>query len=360
MTLKIEFIYIFLLVAFLSSCNEDVGGGMKVKPSALGRMNEIVVLADKELWESPVQDTFDYYFGSAYPIMPQPEPMFDIRHFNLNELDMEPLRKELRTYVLLADLSNKDSRTTKMVKSDLGEARYQKALLGEVTSTVGKDKWARGQLVIYLMGKDSDALNKVIKDSYPALSRRVNQHDEEQLRQKVYGAKTNLGLSEEISEKFGVKLDIPTRYQKAMFIEEENFIWMRKDDQESVLNIIVRKFPYRNQEQLSVEAIKKRRNEYGKKYISTTEEGSYMVINDVDLPVFDYTYNIDGKYTRELRGVWEMENDFLGGPFATYAILNEEKGEIVFIDTFIYAPGKEKRNMMQELEFIVKHATFPG
>ena len=83
-----------------------------------------------------------------------------------------------------------------------------------------------------------------------------------------------------------------------------------------------------------------------------------MVINDDDLPVFDYTYDIDGKYTREIRGVWEMVNDFMGGPFASYAILNETNNEVIFVDTFIYAPGKEKRNMMQELEYIVRHSTF--
>ena len=54
-----------------------------------------------------------------------------------------------------------------------------------------------------------------------------------------------------------------------------------------------------------------------------------------------------------------MTKDFLGGPFASYAILNEKKGEIVFIDTFVYAPGVEKRNMMQQLDYIAKHAKLP-
>jgi len=328
---------------------------MKVKPTALGRMNEIVVLADEDLWESPVQDTFDYYFGSAYPIMPQPEPMFDLRHFNLNELDMEPLRRELRTYVMLADLSKPEARTTKMVKNDLGEERFSKAMTGEITSTVGKDKWARGQLIIYLMGTDVNALYKVIKESYPALARRVNLHDEEQLRQKVYGAKSNVGLSQEIAQHFGIHMDIPVKYQKAIYELEDNRVWLRK----SVMNIVITRFPYSNETQLRTDNIKKLRDTYSEDLITSSEEGAHMVINDVDLPVFDYTYDIDGKYTREIRGVWEMVNDFMGGPFASYAILNEEANEIIFVDTFIYAPGKDKRNMMQELEFIVRHATFP-
>ena len=237
----------FIFTVTFTSCIDRVGDRMRVKPSALGRMNEIVVLADDELWESPVQDTFDYYFGSAYPIMPRPEPMFDLRHFSLNELDMEPLRKELRTYVLLADLSKLESRTTQMVKNDLGQDRFIKALAGEVTSTVGKDKWARGQLIIYLMAPDVETLYSVIKESYPALSRRVNNHDEEQLRQQVYGAKSNIGLSQEIEEHFGIHMDIPTRYQKAIYTLDDDFVWLRKDDREAVMNIVISKYPYQSQ-----------------------------------------------------------------------------------------------------------------
>ena len=351
-------VIVFISLLTLESCYDNAGSGMRVKPPALGRMNEIVVIADNELWNSPVQDTFDYYFGSAYPIMPRPEPMFDLRHFSLEELDMEPLRKELRTYVMLADLSRKEARTTKMVKGDLGEAKFNQALAGEVSSSVGKDKWARGQLIIYLFGKDEESLYRVIRESYPALSRRVNLHDEEQLHQKVYGANSNIGLSEQLEEHFGIHIDIPTRYQTAIFDLDQDLVWLRKDEKDAIMNITVTKMPYNSQNQLSTENLKRFRNEFGKGIITSGEVGDYMQINDEDLPVFDYTYDIDGKYTREIRGVWEMANSFMGGPFVSYAILNEEKREIIFVDAFIYAPGKEKRDMMQELEYIVKKAKF--
>ena len=358
MILKIHHIYIFIVLIALYSCNDDVTGGMKVKPAALGRLNEIVVLAEEELWEGETKDSFEFYFGSAYPIMPRPESLFDIRHFTPRELDLEPLRKELRTYVLIADLSDAESRSTTMVRTDLGEERYRKALAGEITSTVGKDKWARGQLIIYLMGTDKAALHKTIKESYPSVSRRVNVHDEEQLKAKIYAAKSNPGMSNEILNKYGVKLKIPAKFLKALDKPDDNFLWLRKDTKNAVMNIVISKFPYSNKNQLNVENLKSYRDELGV-YMTTDVVGSRMIINDVDLPVYDYTYTIDEKYAREIRGVWEMTKDFLGGPFASYAILNEKKGEIVFIDTFVYAPGVEKRNMMQQLDYIAKHAMLP-
>lgn len=347
----------FLWLLSFTSCFDS--SNMTVKPNALGKINEIVVLTEDELWDSPVQDTFDYYFGSAYPIMPRPEPLFDMRHFNLNELDMEPLRRELRTYVLLADLSQEDARTTKMIKSDIGNERFQKALSGEITTTVGRDKWAKGQLIIYLMGENREALFDVIRENYPAVARRINEHDKLSLNQKVYAAKTNIGLSNTIEQDFDIHIEVPNKYQKAIYNPEDNIAWLRKDDKDYIMNIVVRKFPYTSENQLSTQNIKKLRNDYGRDYMSTSEAGSYMIINDKDLPVFDYTYDIDGRYTREIRGIWEMVNDYLGGPFATYVVLNEEKNEIIFVDTFIYAPGKDKRDMMQQLDHIVKTATIP-
>ena len=41
-----------------------------------------------------------------------------------------------------------------------------------------------------------------------------------------------------------------------------------------------------------------------------------MKSNTVDLPVYEYAYQLNGSYTKELRGIWEMENDFMGGPFS--------------------------------------------
>ena len=49
-----------------------------------------------------------------------------------------------------------------------------------------------------------------------------------------------------------------------------------------------------------------------------------------------------------------MENDFMGGPFISYALVNETTGKLLVIDSFIFAPGKKKRNSMQQIDLMVK------
>ena len=347
---------LYIIICFLGlSCNNEVTQQLEPKGSALGKMNEIVVIADDDLWESSIGDTFKYYFQSAYPILPKPEPLFDIRHFNMNDLKTQPLRKELRTYAILADLSNENSPTTKMVMKDMGSERAGAAKSSEgLNSSVGKNKWARGQILFYLFGNDNTSLTESIKKHYSAIARRINEHDEKQLKSSIYIDVINRSLTNKLREQYGLNLEVPGEYKVVIDNDDAQTMWLRKDSKEAIQNIVVRTIPYNDADQLSKESIIKLRNEFGSKYITSDEEDDVMVVNDTDLPVYEYTFELDGRYTKELRGVWEMSKAFAGGPFTTYVIVDEESKRLIYVDTFVLAPGADKRNLMMQLDYIVK------
>ena len=92
-------------------------------------------------------------------------------------------------------------------------------------------------------------------------------------------------------------------------------------------------------------------NELGR-YVSTEKEGTYKHINDIDLPMYSSNMQLNGKFVVETRGIWEVVNDFMGGPYLSYSILNAETNEILLVEGFIHAPSKTKRNYMQQLEHI--------
>lgn len=341
----------------LVSCNTDVANKFEAKSTALGKMNEIVVICDDDLWESSVSDTFNFYFGSAFPILPQPESMFDIRQFSPTDLIAQPLRKELRTYVILADISDEDSPTTQMVKKDVGSESFEYGIKrGEKTSSVGRDKWAKNQLLVYLFGTDRNALNKSITQNFGAVAKRVHQHDKMQLKSSVYVDRTNIGLTNKIKENYNVELQVPGEYKLVTHDLENETLWLRKDTKKAIMNIVLRKEPYKNESQLSKQGIIELRDAFGKQYVTSDEEEDFMVVDSENLPVYEYDFKMGEHYAKELRGIWEMTKSFSGGPFNTYAILNKEKNEIVYIDVFVLAPGSEKRNMMMQLDYIVKNS----
>ncbi len=345
-----------IVSVLLAACNTDVAKSFEPRSNALGKMNEIVIIADQDVWDGMAGDSFSYYFESAYPILPAPEPLFDLRHFTVEELEESPLRKELRSYAILADLSDNESPTTQMLINDMGDVKYQQARTGEINNILGKNKWARGQVLIYLFGQDEQKLASAISDNFSAVARRINSHDFNQLKSSIYVKGVQKGISARLQQNFDINLDIPVDYKVAK--EEENLLWLRKDTDKATVNLVFKEVPYTSKDQLTKENLMAMRNAFGKAEVSTDTPGSFMVINDEDLPVYDYVQRIDDKYALEIRGVWETTKDFFGGPFITYLILNESTNTLLYVDAFVYAPGSEKRNLMMQLDLLAKSIDF--
>ncbi|MCB9290265.1 MAG: DUF4837 family protein [Lewinellaceae bacterium] len=355
----VQIIMLSVIIAsfFLQSCTEDARRGLRPVPTAFGNLNEIVVVMDADMWDRPVGDTLRYYYSSAYPLLPQPEPIFDLRHFTPEELNKDPLRKELRTYMIVGNLNDENSPATKMIINDIGKENARKAKEDkDYNSAIGRDKWAKGQLLIYEFGYSEDELINILKDNFPAVRKRVNQFDDKKVDAYVYLDGQNKRLEEEVKQDMDVSLRIPSDYFLA--VNDDDVIWMRRETDETSSNIILKKIPYTDQSQLSKENIIAIRDSIGKQYISSTLPGTYMQTNDVDLPVLTYVTKINGYYTLEARGIWEIVDDYMGGAFMSYLILNPNTNELLFVDGFLHAPGEDKRDLMQYIEHIIKTIRF--
>ncbi len=348
---------IFFLAALgLSACTEEAKKSFGGPNNAYGRLNDLVVICEDYVWDGPVGDTIDYYYAAAYPILPQPEPMYDLRHFSLKKLDMEPLLKELRTYLIVANLRDEDSAVSKMVRTDLGEENYRRAMEDPSFHTmVGKDKWARGQILIYVFAFSEDGLTQALTQNFSAISKRVRDSEKPHLSQRLFVGGEDYDLRERIAQKTGVTLRLPKGY--FMALDKEEVTWLRFETDKASSNILIAKLPYTNEKQLTKEGVKAIRDGLGK-YVSSRIPKSYMRINDVDLPMFTYVKTINNRYAIEARGIWELENDYMGGPFISYLIHNPDKNELLFLDGFVYAPQEDKRNYVQYLEHLLSNVKF--
>ena len=353
-----NFKYIFFIaILFFSSCSADVRSKLEGVPAALGKTNQLVVIADDQMWDGVVGDTLAHYFSAAYPILPQPEPIFDLRHFTPEMLMDEPVRKELRTYLILGNLNDESSPTSKMIKTDLRDENVRKAKSDpKFNTTIGHDKWARGQMLIYMFGNNDDALIKTIQEKYPAIARQINQADKNQVDASTYFGGTNKKLIKDVKASFGIDLKIPHDYVTA--IDDGHTMWLRKETPVLSSNILLHKLKYTDKSQFTKDGIRSIRDSLGKKYITTETENSYMRTNDQDLPMYINPMTLNDSYAVEARGIWDIVNDFMGGPFISYLIHNQSTNELIFIDGFVHAPGEKKRDFIQQLEHIIASAKF--
>ncbi|MBQ5853641.1 MAG: DUF4837 family protein, partial [Rikenellaceae bacterium] len=87
-------------------------------------------------------------------------------------------------------------------------------------------------------------------------------------------------------------------------------------------------------------------------------DGSYMTTAEIYDP--DYrTFRSESRLWVELRGFWDVANDFMGGPFVSYTTVNTTTNEVVTLDCYVYSPKLPKRNYMRELEHLRYLISFP-
>lgn len=349
--------FAFAILLFLSSCAAETVESLKSDPIAFGRVNQINVLCDKDLWEGAVGDSLRWYYESAYPILPQPEPMFDLRHLTIEDLQKEPVVRELRTFLVVADLSDESSPTARMVREDIGNEKIRSVQEDSgMGNNIIRNKWAKNQNLIYLYGFSEDQLSQNIIESANAVAKKVQERDQDMIEATTYFNGEDETIESEIRTKMDVNMRIPEEFYVA--ISDEQVMWIRRETSDASSNILLRRVPYTDQSQLTKEGLKAIRDSIGRDYISSALPNTYMRINDEDLPFFVKATKLNGDYALEGRGIWDIVNDFMGGAFVSYLVHDPAKQDLLFIDAFVHAPGKRKRDMMQQLEFVLRTARY--
>ena len=339
------------------SSGSIVPGLEAAKPRAIGDVNRIVVVAEDDLLATAVRDSITYHYEQLYPLMPQPEPMYDVRYMQVEDLLAKPARRELRSYLILADLTEPESATTRFVERMLGEEKLRAAREDYTRgTTVRTDQWANGQVVVYLYAEGPEEIADLIARTFTSASARIAASDAEVLEANIYQAGRNRATVDSLERLVGLRMDIPQDYLVAK--AEEGFAWFRRDLRDVVQNIFVGAVPYTGPEQLTLDSAIAYRELIGRDALRTNTAGSVMATNNRDLPVLTSTPTIGGVEALAAKGVWEMSDDNMGGPFFTYLLPDPDADKLYVVDVWVYAPGsqKGKRNYMQQLEKIVETA----
>ena len=146
-------------------------------------------------------------------------------------------------------------------------------------------------------------------------------------------------------------MTIPKGYQIAS--SDEDFIWLRKDNPKTniISNIWLHSQAYLSPEQFNKKNLIALRDSLGKAHVEGSRPQSFMATELLYNP--NYKLLKDQPYTIETRGLWTMVNDFLGGPYVAYAILDEKKQKIIYAEGFVYCPGERKREYIADLEAVL-------
>ena len=357
---KISFrnpVWILLLVVSIGGCRQDVVtaryGGM---PAAFGKANKLTVVADSSWWEAGLKDSVDFTFGAPFLLLPSPEPLYDLSFVTWKELGDFPVKRELRTYLIISHAGLQGGNLDDFMRKDLGDNLNTPG--SEFTVKVAKNRWASGQIVVYIYGNNEKAVYDAIRQSGPGILAKLKEHDLPILESQTYAAQEDPAINRQVKAFAGVNMRLPGEYVVA--VEKEETLWLRKELSDISLGILLKKVAYRNQNQFQKEGFRSMQDSMTRVVGSSVPDmETRMMIDDRYLPLFFSNLEMDDQYALEVRGLWRMHNDVMGGPFLSYAIQTPAKDSILLATGFIYGPGKKKREWMQQLELILKSITFP-
>jgi hypothetical protein len=316
-----------VVLLLLASCTSGNTG----KVASTGSVNELLVVTnDKTQWEGALGDTLRTFFMQDQIGLSQPEAVFDL--VNIGNKDFKELFTRFHN-IFIVDINPQATKITSESFSDL---------------------WATPQRVIKITAPDLPSFYKEFdlkKESYLKLF-----IDLERIKTlTVNKMRVDDQLSNKVAQKFGIRIPIPEGFYTAK--EAPDFIWLRhnvtKVKQELELGILIYTMHYHDAVVFNPRHIIQWRNSITKEYIPGQSPDSYMqVADEVIQPVFDTITDFPGGYAVETRGLWDVANDFMGGPFINFTFVDKSTNEAITLDGYIYNPNDVKKYYMRELESI--------
>lgn len=340
-----------ILISTISSCTQKQRTSIAVTPNAYGKVDNIMVVADDYTWTTTIGDTFRNYFEALYPVTPQPEPIYDLRHKTPKEFNEGKILKTHRAIIIMGALDDMNDPASAEIRKAIGPENVQKAIdQPNYRIAFHQDRWADGQTVVYWFGPTREELLKTVAKDYQEVMKQFNIADTEFFIQQIYAPGSNADATNAIYETFKIDLKIPREFALANI--DSNSIWLRRETNKTSSNIFIYSLPLSDTTALIPENHKRLRNQLTKVYFSTHIEDSYMQIDDRVLPIYYQEMTFDNKKALQARGLWGMVNDFMGGPFVTYMIEDPKNNRVIILDGFMHAPGQKKRPGMRKLDMI--------
>ena len=207
---------------------------------------------------------------------------------------------------------------------------------------------------IKITAPDIASFQQAFDEHKTAFLKAFNELEIKRTNQQFKMAKS-VKLNNIIKSKFGFNIQLPGGFVVAS--EDDSFIWLRqsmhKVKQDVELGILIYEEPYTDTSLFNPQYILDKRDSYTKVHIEGPSVGSYMITSTGFIePVFKSMDDFISSYAVETRGLWMVENDFMGGPFISFSFLDPEMERVITLDGYVYNPSDLKRNFIRQMEAI--------
>ena len=322
---------LILLSMVITSCS--------IKGKALGKDEEIIVVADEEMFDMFKPALEKIYSDPIYT--PMLEERFTLRRMSLTKF--KEIGYKLKNVIMLADIDAYTPESeyisdifTDKIKEGVRESEYY--------YVVKNDIWAKDQLVLFLLDSKEMYLSQYLEKHKGKMFDIFNDKMIAKIKDNLFDRFNAKGAQELAKEKKGIDLFVPHDFAIVNEGEDVDFLRFRRWNPDRWLTVIKGEFD----ENLSMEEnVIVLRDAAGSKF------GDSVRVNPELL-----TFKPDSTFVKggiRAQGLWEY--DLGGGPFFTYGYVKEKM--LYLVDGAVFAPQKAKYPYIIQLDLMARTVKFP-
>lgn len=315
---------ILIVVALLTmvACSS----GERVIPNSTGKSSEMLIVVDRQQWNGEIGEAIRDFFGQDMFGLPQSEPLFNF--YTIPEADFSSMFQPHRNIFMVS------------IKPEFTDPYIE----------TKRDLWARPQRVIKINANSDTAFLRLFHEHKAAFLRLYEQAERERI-QRAYGSVTDHSIRNQLLENFGFSLVVPSGFYVAS--KTSDFIWIRRETLDFSQAMLIYTYDYKDTADFNINQILGMRNIFTQRYIPGTFDGTYMTVAGDFIRPVSQRIDFNGQFAVETRGLWEVKNDFMGGPFINYSLVDASGSKIIALDAYVYAPKDRKRDLVRQLEAII-------
>lgn len=324
---------LFLILFFVYptfSCQEKSEVRIGKQDISKGNRNEVLIVLEDSLWNGRVGDSLRKIL--AAPIMGQynQEPVFDLLQYDPSLFSTKA--RKARNILIFSD-------------REAPEFTLERSVYAS-PQNIFTIKNRSGKELVTIFQKYADSIVGVIRNL------EMNEVEHELARAEKLD-------TENIKELFAMTIKIPDSYR---LIEQssKHFAWYQKPFEAGDINLVIYEIPIdqvlRCQGNFE-EKIIVAKDSITSYYMKGSRPYSYLITDVTSKPSVYETMHQDF-FAWEIEGNWDMQNDFMKGPFLSYIIKDDYYSRYVFVEGYVNNPFRNKRDILMEIEAIMNTINF--
>jgi len=314
---------ILILLSLLVSCTP---GDRKARiVASKGLPSELLLVVDDKVWHSDIADTLKAITQGAVPGLMQEEPYFKTVRISSRHYAQTYTTFHSKLFVRL-------------------DSSLKHAVLG-----VERDVVARPQIEVKVAAPSLDSLRKFLSEKALTI-RRIIDNAQIEMRAADIRRHYNRDMERKFASAVGYGMKVPEQIRAGKV--GKDFMWAGSNLNEKDLNVVVYVLPWDGGNIADEDKFVECRDSVMRVNIPGSNPDQWMQTTKIDgSPIlFSCLRELDGKKVYEVRGLWEMRNGALGGPFVSLTRIDSVNNRLIVAEGFVYSPSTDKRDLLRTVE----------